>query len=233
MLFRSGGREHAVALALSRSEHKPQLLCAPGNAGIASLAQCVDVKATDLNGVLELCRAEKPDLVVVTPDDPLVLGMVDHLEAHGFACFGPTKAAAQIEGSKSFAKEFMARHNIPTAACHIFDDLSAALRHVESCDIPVVIKADGLALGKGVFICQTRQEALDAVRDLMESGSLGAAGARIVVEEFLQGPEVSVLCLTDGETIVPMPAAQDHKRIFAGDRGPNTGGMETFTPVSV
>ncbi len=232
LIVGGGGREHAIALALSRSPRVEKLWCAPGNGGIAALAECVPVKATDLDGILDFCRKSRPDLVVVAPDDPLVLGMVDLLEEHGFAAFGPRKSAAVIEGSKSFGKDLMARYHIPTAACRIFDDCAPALQYVETCPIPVVVKADGLALGKGVFICRTRAEALGAVRSIMEDRLFGQAGARVVIEEFLTGPEVSVLCFTDGTTLVPMPAAQDHKRAFDGDRGPNTGGMGAFSPVS-
>ena len=232
LIVGGGGREHAIALALSRSPRVEKLWCAPGNGGIAALAECVPVKATDLDGILDFCRKSRPDLVVVAPDDPLVLGMVDLLEEHGFAAFGPRKSASVIEGSKSFGKDLMARYHIPTAACRIFDDCAPALQYVETCPIPVVVKADGLALGKGVFICRTRAEALGAVRSIMEDRLFGQAGARVVIEEFLTGPEVSVLCFTDGTTLVPMPAAQDHKRAFDGDRGPNTGGMGAFSPVS-
>ncbi len=232
LIIGSGGREHAVAAALARSPRVDKIWCAPGNGGIAAIAECVPIKATDLDGVLQFCLQNRPDLVVVTPDDPLALGMVDLLEEHGIAAFGPRKNAAIIEGSKSFAKDLMARYDIPTAACRVFDDMDAALAYVSDCPVPIVVKADGLALGKGVFICETRAEAADAVRAVMGERLFGDAGARVVIEEFLTGPEVSVLCFTDGETIVPMPAAQDHKRAFAGDRGPNTGGMGAFTPVS-
>ena len=225
LIIGGGGREHAIALALSRSPRVRKMWCAPGNGGIASLCECVPIAATDLEGVLAFCRKNRPDLVVVTPDDPLALGMVDLLEQNGFPAFGPRKDAALIESSKSFAKDLMARHHIPTAACRVFDELSPALDYVASCPVPVVVKADGLALGKGVFICQTRDDAAAAVRSIMEEKLFGQAGARVVIEEFLTGPEVSVLCFADGETLVPMPAAQDHKRALAGDRGPNTGGM--------
>ncbi len=232
LIIGGGGREHAIALALSRSPRVRKMWCAPGNGGIASLCECVPIAATDLEGVLAFCRKNRPDLVVVTPDDPLALGMVDLLEQNGFPAFGPRKDAALIESSKSFAKDLMARHHIPTAACRVFDELSPALDYVASCPVPVVVKADGLALGKGVFICQTRDDAAAAVRSIMEEKLFGQAGARVVIEEFLTGPEVSVLCFADGETLVPMPAAQDHKRALAGDRGPNTGGMGAFSPVS-
>lgn len=228
LILGGGGREHAVALALARSPRTGRIWVAPGNGGTAAFCENVPLAATDLAGVLSFCREKKPDFVVVTPDDPLALGFVDVLEGEGFPCFGPTQAAAQLESSKSFAKDFMARHHIPTAACVRFDDEAAARAHVRDCAVPVVLKKDGLAQGKGVVVAMTRDELLHGLDALCAGGF-----TPVLFEQFLTGPEVSVLCFTDGETIVPMPAAQDHKRAFDGDRGDNTGGMGAFTPVSV
>lgn len=228
LILGGGGREHAVALALARSPRTGRIWVAPGNGGTAAFCENVPLAATDLAGVLSFCREKKPDFVVVTPDDPLALGFVDVLEGEGFPCFGPTQAAAQLESSKSFAKDFMARHHIPTAACVRFDDEAAARAHARDCAVPVVLKKDGLAQGKGVVVAMTRDELLHGLDALCAGGF-----TPVLFEQFLTGPEVSVLCFTDGETIVPMPAAQDHKRAFDGDRGDNTGGMGAFTPVSV
>ena len=225
-----GGREHAIVAKLAGSEGVTEILAAPGNGGIARLATCVPIGASDLPGLVTHAVNEGVDYVVVAPDGPLVDGAVDAFAAQGIPAFGPGHAAAQLEGSKAFAKEFMARHGIPTARCHVFDEEADALAHLEDCPIPVVVKADGLALGKGVTVAETREEAQEAVREAMSGGRFGASGARIVVEECLTGPEVSLLVLTDGETIRPMVSAMDHKRIGEGDTGPNTGGMGTFAP---
>lgn len=229
MVVGGGGREHAIVAKLAQSARVDAIVAAPGNAGIAELAECVGISASDSAGLVAYATEHGVDYVVVAPDGPLVDGLVDDFEATGIACFGPTRVAAQIEGSKSFAKEFMARHAIPTAAYRAFDDLDDALAFLDSAGAPIVVKADGLALGKGVTVAQTREEAAEAVRAAM-SGKFGASGARVVIEDYLTGPEVSVLAFTDGTTIVPMVSAMDHKRIGEADTGPNTGGMGTIAP---
>ncbi len=229
LVIGGGGREHAVGWALAKSERVSKLYFAPGNAGTAQLGENIPVAATDLDGVLEFCRKMSPDLIAVVPDDPLSLGMVDILEANGFAAFGPTKAAAKIEWSKEYSKDFMRRHGVPTAEYTVTHGKAAAAAQAEACGLPVVIKADGLALGKGVIICHTRQQALDAAETL----GAAASGQTLLFEDFLTGPEVTQLCFSDGKTVSLMPASQDHKRAFDGDNGPNTGGMGAFTPVSV
>ncbi len=230
LVIGSGGREHAICWKLAQSTRVTELLCAPGNAGIAALARCVDVKATDIDGIVALAKAERVDFVVVAPDDPLALGCVDRLNAAGIAAFGPTQSAARMESSKIFAKELMAKYGIPTARCAVFDDCGAALAYVEQQGAPIVIKADGLALGKGVVVAQTLEEAREAVLSMLEGHRFGEAGARVLIEECMTGPEVTLLCLADGKTIWPMLASQDHKRAFDGDLGPNTGGMGAFAP---
>ncbi len=226
----SGGREHAIVQKLSESPHKPELWAVPGNAGIALLAKCVPLKATDVEGVVALALAERFDLVVVTPDDPLAKGMVDALQAAGIRAFGPNKAAARIESSKAFAKELMRKYGVPTAGCEIFSDYEEAKAYVLSCEPPLVVKADGLALGKGVLICETTEKALNALDFIMIKRAFGDAGNTVIVEEFISGPEVSVLAFVDGETLKPMVSAQDHKRALDGDGGLNTGGMGCFAP---
>ncbi len=230
LIVGGGGREHALAWAIAKSPRVEGIVCAPGNGGIAEIAACVDIKATDVEGMVAYAVQERFDLVVVAPDDPLALGMVDAMEAAGLRAFGPRQSAAVIEASKTFAKDLMKRHGIPTADYAAFDEINGALHYVEHCAIPVVVKADGLALGKGVFICYTRADAREAVRAIMQENRFGAAGQRVVIEECLEGPEVSVLAFTDGKTLVPLPSAQDHKRIFDGNRGPNTGGMGAIAP---
>ena len=231
LVIGSGGREHAVIQKLRESRRKPELFCAPGNGGIAADAACVPLKAADVDGVVRFSVENKIDLVGVTPDDPLALGMVDALEAAGIRAFGPRRAAAEIESSKVFAKGLMKRYGIPTAAYEVFDDPARALEYIRRQGrFPCVIKADGLALGKGVVIAETPEAAQEALHEIMEDKIFGASGSRVVVEEFLTGPEVSVLAFTDGETLVPMVSSKDHKRIFDGDRGPNTGGMGTISP---
>ncbi len=225
-----GGREHAIVMKLAESPLVTELYCAPGNGGIAKYAECYPVKATDLDGMLELAKKLAVDWVFVAPDDPLVLGMADVMRANGFKVFGPSKAAAVIEGSKVFSKNLMKKYGIPTASYETFDDMDAALRYLETAPIPTVVKADGLALGKGVVIAQTRQEARDAVVSMMKDKKFGASGDRIVIEEFLEGPEVSVLAFTDGKTLKPMVSSMDHKRAGDGDTGLNTGGMGTVAP---
>jgi phosphoribosylamine--glycine ligase len=226
----SGGREHAICWALKKSPKVTELYCAPGNGGIGELATCVDVKATDIPGMVTWAKENKIDFVMVAPDDPLAMGMVDALEEAGIRAFGPRKNAAIIEGSKAFSKELMKKYGIPTAAYEVFTDKDAALRYVEAQGAPIVIKCDGLALGKGVVVAQTLEEAKEAVINMMENKAFGEAGAKVVIEECMTGPEVTVLAFTDGKTIVPMPSSQDHKRAYDGDQGPNTGGMGAISP---
>ena len=230
MVIGGGGREHAIIRKLKEDPRVEVIYALPGNGGIAADAVCVPIGAKDIFGMVNFAQKEAIDFAVVAPDDPLALGAVDALNAVGIPCFGPNRAAARIESSKVFAKDLMARYGIPTAACHVFDDKMEALRYVDSCPLPTVIKADGLALGKGVIIATTRAEAVLAVRSMMEEKVFGESGKRVVVEEFLTGPEVSVLSFTDGETIVPMVSSMDHKRSYDGDEGPNTGGMGTVAP---
>ncbi len=225
-----GGREHAIIKKLKENPQVAEITCLPGNAGIARDARCVPVKATDIDGIVSYVRQNPVDFAVVAPDDPLALGCVDRLHALGVKCFGPEAAAARIEASKVFAKDLMKKYGIPTAAYEVFDDADKALAYVKTCPIPVVVKADGLALGKGVVIAFTRDEAEAAVKSAMIDGAFGASGSRIVVEEFLEGPEVSVLAFTDGHVVKPMVSSMDHKRVGDGDVGPNTGGMGTIAP---
>jgi len=225
-----GGREHAIIWKLSQSPKIDQLYCAPGNGGISRLAACVPIKATDIEGIVNFSKKNKIDLVMVAPDDPLAAGMVDALEAAGIRAFGPVKAAAIIESSKAFSKDLMKKYNIPTAAYEVFDSSEKALKYLDTCSAPIVVKADGLALGKGVIVAKTLEEAKAAVDSIMNQKVFGAAGNKVVIEEFIEGPEVSILAFTDGKTIVPMVSSQDHKRVFDHDQGPNTGGMGTFSP---
>ena len=226
-----GGREHALVMKLAESKKTDKIYCAPGNGGISRYAECRPVKATDIDGMVALAKEIKADLVVVATDDPLVLGMVDALNAEGFRTFGPDKSAAIIEGSKVFSKNLMKKYNIPTAKYEVFDNAEKALEYIKSENtFPTVIKADGLALGKGVIIAQNMEEATDAVHSIMEDKIFGESGANVVIEEFLTGPEVSVLCFTDGKTIKPMVSSMDHKRALDGDKGLNTGGMGTVSP---
>ena len=225
-----GGREHAIVKKLKENKGVDTIWCLPGNGGIEEDAVCVPVGATDLEGILSFAKANPVDYAVVAPDDPLALGAVDLLEQAGIPCFGPRKNAAVIEASKVFAKDLMKRYGIPTARYETFDDMEKALRYLQTAPIPAVVKADGLALGKGVIIAQTLEEAEAAVRAMMEVKRFGKSGERVVIEEFLEGPEVSVLSFTDGRTIVPMVSSMDHKRAGEGDTGPNTGGMGTVAP---
>ena len=225
-----GGREHAIIRKLKENPSVEKIYALPGNGGIAQDAECVAIGAKDLDGITAFAVEHKIDFAVVAPDDPLALGAVDRLEEKGIPCFGPRKNAAVIESSKAFAKDLMKKYGIPTAAYETFDDMDKALAYVQAAPLPIVVKADGLALGKGVLICQTHEEAAKAVRSMMEGRLFGDSGARVVVEEFLEGPEVSVLSFTDGETIVPMVSSMDHKRALDGDQGLNTGGMGTIAP---
>ena len=225
-----GGREHAILRAVRRHPGISRVYMLPGNAGMAGEAEITGISATDLPAISAFCQENAIDYCIVSPDDPLVMGCVDLLEEKGIPCFGPNRNAAILEGSKVFAKAFMARHHIPTAACQTFTELDAALSYAASCDLPIVVKADGLALGKGVVIAFTRAEAEDAVRNAMERHAFGKSGEALVMEEYLTGPEVSVLAFTDGKTVVPMVSSMDHKRAKDGDQGLNTGGMGTIAP---
>ena len=225
-----GGREHAIIKKLKEDPRTETIYALPGNGGMEADAVCLGGSAADIPAAVAAAKERSVDFVVVAPDDPLVLGMVDALEAEGFACFGPRKNAAVIEGSKAFSKDLMKKYGIPTAAYETFTDISKALAYVEACPLPTVVKADGLALGKGVLICETREAAREAVRSMMEDRKFGDSGATVVVEEFLTGPEVSVLSFTDGETVVPMASSMDHKRALDNDQGLNTGGMGAVAP---
>lgn len=225
-----GGREHAIIKSLKKSPKVSEIYALPGNGGIAEDAECVAIGAKELDKITEWCVKEHMDYVVVAPDDPLVLGLVDMLNEKGIPCFGPTKAAAIIEGSKAFSKDLMKKYGIPTAEYETFNDMDKALEYVQTCRIPVVIKADGLALGKGVIIAETREDAIDGIHTIMEERKFGASGDTVVIEEFLEGPEVSVLSFTDGKTVRPMVSSMDHKRALDGDKGLNTGGMGTVAP---
>ena len=222
-----GGREHAIIRCLKKNPEVTEIFALPGNGGIAADATCVGIGATDIDGIVNFAVENAIDYAVVAPDDPLVLGCVDALEGKGIPCFGPKGNAAIIEGSKVFSKNLMKKYRIPTAEYAVFEDMDAALAYLDTAAIPTVVKADGLALGKGVIIAQTRDEAKKAVRDMMEGGMFGASGSRVVIEEFLTGPEVSVLAFTDGKVVKPMVSSMDHKRIGDHDTGLNTGGMGT------
>ena len=226
----SGGREHAIIKKIKKNSSVSQIFALPGNGGIAEDATCVDIAATDIAGITEFAVNNGIDYAVVAPDDPLVLGCVDALTEKGIPCFGPNAKAAIIEGSKVFSKNLMKKYGIPTAEYEVFDDVKAALTYLETAPIPTVIKADGLALGKGVILAQTRQEAMDAVVSIMQDKQFGKSGDQIVIEEFLTGPEVSVLSFTDGHVVIPMISSMDHKRAGDGDTGLNTGGMGTVAP---
>ena len=230
MVVGGGGREHAIIKKIKENPAVSQIFALPGNGGIAADAVCVDIGAKDIEGITKFAVENNIDFAVVAPDDPLVLGAVDALKAAGIKTFGPDKKAAIIEGSKAFSKELMKEYNIPTAAYEIFSDMDKALEYVKTCPVPVVVKADGLALGKGVIIAETKQAAEDAVKTIMGDKIFGDSGNQVVIEEFLTGPEVSVLSFTDGKTIVPMISSMDHKRALDGDKGLNTGGMGTVAP---
>ena len=230
LVIGGGGREHAIIKSIKKNPQVEAIYCLPGNGGIAMDAFCVDIKATDLEGIKEFVKGHPVDYAVVAPDDPLVLGCVDMLQDMGIPCFGPEAKAAIIEGSKVFSKDLMKKYGIPTAKYETFDDMEKALAYLETAPIPTVVKADGLALGKGVIIAQTLDEAKAAVVSMMQDKQFGKSGERIVIEEFLEGPEVSVLSFTDGKTVVPMISSMDHKRIGDGDTGLNTGGMGTVAP---
>lgn len=227
----SGGREHTIVWKIAQSDKVSKIYCAPGNGGISKLAECVDIAATDIDSMVAFAKENAIDLVIVAPDDPLVLGMVDAMERAGIKAFGPRKNAAIIEGSKVFSKDLMKKYNIPTAGYEVFTDSASAIEYLKSQNsYPAVIKAEGLALGKGVIIAQNEDEAVDGIHEIMDNKKFGDSGNRVVIEEFLTGPEVSVLAFTDGKTVKPMVSAQDHKRAYDNDKGPNTGGMGTFSP---
>lgn len=230
MVVGGGGREHAIIKKIKENPAVSEIFALPGNGGIAADATCVDIGAKDIEGITRFAAENKIDFAVVAPDDPLVLGAVDALREAGVKTFGPDSKAAVIEGSKAFSKELMKKYGIPTAEYEIFSDMKSALEYVKTCPVPVVVKADGLALGKGVIIAETREAAEDAVRTIMGDKVFGASGDKVVIEEFLTGPEVSVLSFTDGKTIVPMVSSMDHKRALDGDKGLNTGGMGTVAP---
>lgn len=230
LIVGGGGREHAIATSLAKSPKVDKIYCAPGNAGIALLAECAPIGAMEFDKIVAFAKEKEVDLTIVGMDDPLVGGLVDELEAAGLRAFGPRKNAAILEGSKAFSKDLMKKYNIPTAAYENFEDPDAAIAYLEKADFPIVLKADGLALGKGVLICNTLEEAKEGVRSIMLDKQFGTAGNRMVVEEFMTGREVSVLSYVDGKTIKTMTSAQDHKRAQDGDQGLNTGGMGTFSP---
>ncbi|MCR5033821.1 MAG: phosphoribosylamine--glycine ligase [Clostridia bacterium] len=230
MVVGGGGREHAIIKGLKKSPKIDVIYALPGNGGIAADAECVDIGAKDLDGIRDFAVREGIDYAVVAPDDPLAMGAVDILQAEGIRCFGPDKKAAVIEASKVFSKDLMKKYGIPTAAYEVFEEMQPALDYLDAASVPAVVKADGLALGKGVIIAETREDAKAAVRSMMEEKKFGESGSRVVIEEFLTGPEVSVLSFTDGHTVVPMISSQDHKRALDGDKGLNTGGMGTVAP---
>lgn len=231
LVIGSGGREHAIVWKIAQSPKVNKIYCAPGNGGISKLAECVDINVMDKEKMVAFAKENSIDLVMVAPDDPLVAGMVDAMEEAGIRAFGPRANAAIIEGSKVFSKELMKKYNIPTAGYEVFTDSSEAIKYIkEKNSYPAVIKAEGLALGKGVIIAQNEQEAVDGIKEIMDDKKFGDSGNRVVIEEFLTGPEVSVLAFTDGKTVKPMVSAQDHKRAYDNDKGLNTGGMGTFSP---
>ncbi len=228
-----GGREHALVWKIAQSPRKPQIFCAPGNAGIEGLATCVPIKADDIEGLKAFALKEQIDLTVVGPEAPLALGIADEFRKARLRIFGPTKAAARLESSKSFSKDIMAANRIPTAAARSFERMDQALAYLDEQPVPIVVKADGLAQGKGVVVATTREEAKQAVRDAMEKSLFGQAGHRVLIEEFLDGEELTLMAFTDGKTLVPMVPAQDHKRVGDGDSGPNTGGMGAYAPAPI
>ncbi|MCR5323995.1 MAG: phosphoribosylamine--glycine ligase [Lachnospiraceae bacterium] len=230
MVIGGGGREHAIIKKLRENQNVSKIYALPGNGGIARDAECFPIKAMDFDGIVKFTETHKVDYCVVAPDDPLAGGLVDILQEKGIPCFGPTKDAAIIEGSKAFSKDLMKKYGIPTAAYEVFTDMGEAINYLDTAPMPIVVKADGLALGKGVIICQNKQEAKDAVLSMMEEKKFGDSGNKVVIEEFLEGPEVSVLAFTDGETVKPMVSSMDHKRAGDNDTGLNTGGMGTIAP---
>lgn len=233
LVLGNGGREHAIVWKLAQDSCQPQIFCAPGNAGTAAIATNVALNAEDVPAVVAWAKVERPDLVVVGPEAPLCAGVTDALEAEGFKVFGPSQAAARLEGSKAFSKDVMEAAGVPTARFRVYQDSASAIAGLDDFTLPVVIKADGLAAGKGVVIAQSRVEAEEAIHAMLDEGRFGSAGAEVVIEEFLDGEEASVFALCDGEHVVLLPAAQDHKRVFDHDEGPNTGGMGAYTPAPI
>lgn len=233
LIVGGGGREHALAWKLSQSPRVKKIFCAPGNAGIASLAECVDIKADNIPAIIDLARREKIDLTLVGPEAPLVAGLVDALKKEGFPVFGPQQRAAEIEGSKVLAKEIMQKYNIPTAEYAVFEDSHDAKKYIQDIGVPCVVKADGLAAGKGVIVAEDEQTALSAIDAILEKKVFGSAGNRVVIEECLLGEEASMLAFTDGEHVVPMIGAQDHKQVYDNDKGSNTGGMGAYAPAPI
>jgi len=233
LILGSGGREHALAWAIARSSRVSQIVCAPGNGGMAQIARCVPLNLKDLGAMVRLAESERPDLTIVGPELPLSLGVVDELQQRGLPVFGPTRAAAMLETSKAFAKRFLQRHSIPTANYAVCSSSAEAAHAIEMFHPPIVVKADGLAAGKGVIVCPSRAVATEAAEGLFTGALLGAAEVQVVIEEFLEGDEISFLCLSDGKHVTPLVAAQDHKRIGEGDTGPNTGGMGVYTSDSL
>lgn len=231
MVVGGGGREHALVWKIAQSPRVEEIFCAPGNAGIKKIARCVDISAEDIKALADFAEKKSIDLTVVGPEAPLVEGVVDEFEARGLRVFGPNKAAAQIEGSKVFAKNLMEKYNIPTAAFRVFDNSVDAINYIDSIDAPMVVKAEGLAAGKGVVVAKDKDAAVSAVKSIMEQRIFGKAGARVVIEEYLEGPEVTVLSFCDGKIAVPMVSSRDHKRVFDNDEGPNTGGMGAISPA--
>lgn len=229
----AGGREHAICYKLSNESRVEKIYCAPGNAGIEQVAQCVDIKDNDINGLLRFAKEHKIDLTIVGPEVPLVEGIVDEFEKNNLKIFGPNRECSKLEGSKAFSKDFMVKHNIPTAKYKEYTNLDKAIKEIDSFGYPVVIKADGLAAGKGVVIARHREEAINSLEEMMSDKKFGNAGEKIVVEEFLQGIETSILAFVDNNTIVPMESAKDHKKVYNNEEGPNTGGMGTFSPSNI
>ncbi len=232
LLIGSGGREHALAWKLKQSPLCGQLYCVPGNTGIAEVAECVAIQVDDLDGIVKFAKDKAIDLAVIGPETPLVMGLADLLRAEGIKVFGPSRAAAQLEGSKAFMKDLCAKYGIPTAAYGVFTDIEQAHAFIKKTGTPIVVKADGLAAGKGVIIAQSEQEAVAAATEMLSGASFGQAGARVVIEEFLDGEEVSFFALSDGTTCLPLTSAQDHKRVGEGDTGLNTGGMGAYSPAN-
>ena len=233
LIIGGGGREHAIAWKLSNEKNVKKIYCAPGNAGIANVAQCLNIDDSDIDSLVKFAKENKIDLTIVGPEVPLVNGIVDEFEKENLRIFGPNKKCSQLEGSKAFCKEFMVRHNIPTAKYKEYTDLEEAINEIDSFGYPVVIKADGLAAGKGVVIPQSREEAISTLKEMMEDKKFGNAGDKVVVEEFLSGIETSILAFVDNDTIIPMVSAKDHKKVFNKEMGPNTGGMGTFSPSEI
>src|SRR5574337_871728 len=231
LIVGSGGREHALAWKIAQSPMVKKIFCAPGNPGIAEVAECIDIEAENIDGLYNFALKQKIDLTVVGPEDALMAGIVDRFRDGYLGIFGPSKRASIIEGSKVFAKTLMRKHGIPTADFRVFEDVKQAKKHAATCEFPLVIKADGLAKGKGVFVCKTLEEANKHIDNIMKEKIFGHAGDKVVIEEFLSGEEVSILAVTDGNTIFSFPSVQDHKAVYDGDKGPNTGGMGAYSPV--